>query len=77
MGDERSRREAEFHDRRYSGEHAARTTARKYYSVFAECRSAYLDKILDGVDGSRVLEYGCGPVDTPDGSLRPELPSSQ
>lgn len=61
MGDERSQREAEFHDRRYSGEHKTRTAARKYYSVFAECRAAYLAKILDGVEGNRVLEYGCGP----------------
>jgi SAM-dependent methyltransferase len=61
VGDERSRREAEFHDQRYSSEHQARTAARKYYSVFAECRAAYLDNILEGVAGSRVLEYGCGP----------------
>ncbi len=61
MDDGRSRREAEFHDRRYSGEHGNRTAARKYYSVFAECRAAYLDKILEGAAGSRVLEYGCGP----------------
>ena len=61
MGDERSRREAEFHDQRYAGSHGRRTAARKYYSVFAECRAAYVDKILEGIDGSRVLEYGCGP----------------
>lgn len=61
MGEERSRREAEFHDRRYSGEQTARTATRKYYAVFAECRAAYVDRILDGVAGSRVLEYGCGP----------------
>ncbi len=61
MGDERSRREAEFHDQRYSGEHKTRTAARKYYSVFAECRAAYLAKILEDAPGSRVLEYGCGP----------------
>jgi len=61
VGDERSRREAEFHDRRYSGEHKTRTPARKYYSVFAECRAAYLERILEDAEGSRVLEYGCGP----------------
>lgn len=61
MGDERFRREAEFHDQRYSGGHKTRTAARKYYSVFAECRATYLDKILEDTDGSRVLEYGCGP----------------
>ena len=59
--DKRWRREAEFYDRRYSGEHETRTAARKYYSVFAEVRAAYLARILEGVAGKRVLEYGCGP----------------
>ncbi|MCP3976909.1 MAG: class I SAM-dependent methyltransferase [bacterium] len=61
MVDKRLRREAEFHDRRYSGEHESREGARKFYSIFAECRAAYLDRILEDVEDKRVLEYGCGP----------------
>ncbi len=61
MVDKRLRREAEFHDRRYSDEHESREGARKFYSIFAECRAAYLDRILEDVEGKRVLEYGCGP----------------
>jgi SAM-dependent methyltransferase len=61
VGDKRWRREAEFHDRRYSSGHETRQAARKYYSVFAEARAAYLERILAGVGGRRVLEYGCGP----------------
>lgn len=60
MADERIRREAEFHDRVYAGGVESRAAAIKYYSVFAECRAAYLARLFDGVEESRVLEYGCG-----------------
>ena len=61
MADERIRREAEFHDRHYATDGASRTAAEKYYSVFARCRASYLNRILEGPGGSRVLECGCGP----------------
>ncbi len=60
MVDKRLRREAEFHDRRYSGEHESREGARKFYSIFAECRTAYLEKILEEGAPAEYAEWGYG-----------------
>lgn len=60
--EERSRqeREREFHDRTYGeGEYDVRPATR-FYKVARAGYRFYEDRILEGVAGLRVLEYGCG-----------------
>lgn len=58
---QRLQREAEYHDRRFGGNTRASTD--KFYAITQASFSWYRQRLLENVDGLRVLEYGCGPGD--------------
>jgi SAM-dependent methyltransferase len=60
MDDERKKREAEYHDRRFSGTDDLRDPTSKYYSIMQITYRAYEALILRYCRGKRILEYGCG-----------------
>jgi len=52
-------REKEFHNEVFST--GKREKTRKYYSTTLYSKQFYKDKVVEDVNGKRVLEYGCGP----------------
>lgn len=56
--DSRLQREASFHDVRFAEDTRAATD--RFYTVTAASFSHYRERVLDGVGGLEVLEYGCG-----------------
>lgn len=56
--DGRLEREAAFHDKRFAED--TRAEADKFYAVTEPSAAYYHARILETVEGLRVLEYGCG-----------------
>jgi SAM-dependent methyltransferase len=59
MSEERYRKEAEFHDRAFSGD--VRGGAATFYAVRQSRRRHVLDYLSEHARAARILDYGCGP----------------
>ncbi|MEX0779656.1 MAG: class I SAM-dependent methyltransferase [Balneolales bacterium] len=57
--DPRLKSEKDFHNEAFSGD--TRKSAKKYYQSANNSKSFYHSLISKGVEGKKILEYGCGP----------------
>jgi SAM-dependent methyltransferase len=58
---DRLKREADFHDERFSNAASPRAGADRFYAVAAPSYDRYKSLVSNNVAGKSVLEYGCGP----------------
>ena len=60
MNDDRINRERTFHDERFADDSERQQTVGRFYQIVERMVSEYSSGVLEGAQGKRVLEYGCG-----------------